>query len=192
NPLPAAGDQFGFAVATAGSRLLIGAPGDHDGAGAVFLFAFNTGELIRTFTKPTPRAGDRFGASIAVTQAGVLVGAPSDGVPAAGVGRERSAASTARRAASWPPSKAPPRATRASGSRSRHSATTSSPVLPSWRPPGAATSVPYTASPGRPSPAPSSIRHPSAAISSASRSPRWAPMSWSGSPSPARGTPAWP
>src|SRR5437870_2612251 len=86
NPLPAAGDQFGFAVATAGSRLLIGAPGDHDGAGAVFLFAFNTGELIRTFTKPTPRAGDRFGASIAVTQAGVLVGAPSDSELAAAGG----------------------------------------------------------------------------------------------------------
>src|SRR5207245_5312534 len=73
-----AGDQFGFAVATDGSRLLIGAPG----AGAVFLFSFNTGELIRTFVKPTPRAGDRFGASIAVTAAGLLVGAPSDGVVA--------------------------------------------------------------------------------------------------------------
>src|SRR5439155_932521 len=75
------GDQFGFAVATDGSRLLIGAPG----AGAVFLFSFK-GELIRSFVKPTPRAGDRFGASIAVTAAGLLVGAPSDGevAPAGG------------------------------------------------------------------------------------------------------------
>src|SRR5436309_2847921 len=82
NPLAAAGDQFGFAVATDGSRLLIGAPG----AGAVFLFSFQTGELIRKFENPTPRAGDRFGASIAVTAAGLLVGAPSDGevAPAGG------------------------------------------------------------------------------------------------------------
>src|SRR5206468_4204810 len=80
NPLATEGDEFGFAVAAAGTRLLIGAPGDHAGAGRVFLFDSATGALIRSFAKPTSRAGDRFGASIAVTEAGLLVGAPGDDV----------------------------------------------------------------------------------------------------------------
>src|SRR5207247_9870328 len=81
NPLATEGDEFGFAVAAAGTRLLIGAPGDHAGAGRVFLFDSATGALIRSFAKPTSRAGDRLGASIAVTEAGLLVGAPSHGAP---------------------------------------------------------------------------------------------------------------
>src|SRR5205814_1744364 len=52
----------------------------------VFLFSFDTGELIRTFVRPTPRAGDRFGASIAVIGASLLIGAPSDGELAPGGG----------------------------------------------------------------------------------------------------------
>src|SRR5207249_5012814 len=76
NPRATDGDQFGFAVAAAGNRLLVGAPGNHRGEGVVFLLRADTGAPIRTFAKPTPRAGDRFGASIAVTEAGLVVGAP--------------------------------------------------------------------------------------------------------------------
>lgn len=83
-------DQFGFAIATLGGDVLIGAPGDDTGApdaGAVYRFDAATGALRHVYQKPFPKAGDQFGFSIATLANGdVLIGAPFDAVdgPAAG------------------------------------------------------------------------------------------------------------
>ena len=84
-PRPAAGQQFGTAVAVVGngasSGVLVGAPTDSAAAadaGAAYLFDAATGALRQTFTKPMPATGDRFGAAVAGVGANALVGAPGD------------------------------------------------------------------------------------------------------------------
>jgi cysteine-rich repeat protein len=88
NPAPAAGDDFGFAVAAAGSNVIIGAP-RHDtpatqfeaakaDTGAAYVFDGSTGALLRTLLSPDQHAGDEFGWSVAGVGANVLVGDPND------------------------------------------------------------------------------------------------------------------
>lgn len=88
NPIPAANDNFGCAVAAMGSdRVLIGAIGDGSPhIGAAYLFSTN-GVLLTTFTNPTPAYGDHFGASlVAVGSDRVLIGASGDLPVASGDG----------------------------------------------------------------------------------------------------------
>jgi cysteine-rich repeat protein len=82
---PTAGgfDLFGYAVAAAGSDLVVGAPGDATQGtsnGAVFLFDGTTGALKRTFLEPGPLGGTTrrfFGSAVAALGTNVLVGGRS-------------------------------------------------------------------------------------------------------------------
>lgn len=90
NPMPAAADNFGRAVASVGTDLfVIGAHRDDIGtnnAGAAYLFTLD-GTLLTTFTNPTPALNDLFGR--AVTGVGtnrVLIGAHFDDTGATDAG----------------------------------------------------------------------------------------------------------
>ncbi|GEM_PF-4801772 len=97
NPVPAAGDSFGFSIAVAGNNILIGAPffdnkDDDSGnvtaldVGRAFLFDGNTGALLRTFRKAVPTTNDQFGYSVALLGNNVVIGAPRDDAGAADAG----------------------------------------------------------------------------------------------------------
>jgi cysteine-rich repeat protein len=78
DPALAAGDQFGAAIATAGSMLIVGTPGYDGGAvdaGMVYLVDSGSG-AVRSLAPPDPRAGDQFGAAVAVAAGRIVVGAP--------------------------------------------------------------------------------------------------------------------
>ena len=68
NPAPAAGDQFGSAVAGVGSnRFVVGADYDDTGAtdaGSVYLYDYG-GHLVATVTNPAPGPNSWFGCSVA-------------------------------------------------------------------------------------------------------------------------------
>lgn len=88
-PGAASFDRFGFAIATLGGDVLVGAPGDDTSApdaGAVYRFDAATGALIRTYQKPFPKAGDQFGYSVTTLGSDVLVGTPFDGSDGADAG----------------------------------------------------------------------------------------------------------
>jgi cysteine-rich repeat protein len=81
-PEPDVQDQYGFAVATAGGRLFIGAPGDDaanvDG-GAVYAYQLGptaNREPIAIFRKRLTDAG--FGTSVSANAGAIVVGAPTD------------------------------------------------------------------------------------------------------------------
>ena len=82
HPTNQIGASFGTALASTGTRVIVGAPGDPVGgqdSGAVYLFDSITGNLMQpVFNNPTPAANDRFGFSIAVVGDKVLIGAPGD------------------------------------------------------------------------------------------------------------------
>ncbi len=77
-------DLFGSSVAISGTTLVIGAPGDDEGAidsGSVFVFERDyTSDQIWVETArlsaPSPAFGDRFGASVAIEDDVIVVGAP--------------------------------------------------------------------------------------------------------------------
>jgi hypothetical protein len=73
-------DYFGYSIAVSGTLALIGAPNNSTGApqaGSAFLYATNTGALVRAFHDPNPSANDNFGASVAIlSDTAVLVGEP--------------------------------------------------------------------------------------------------------------------
>src|ERR1017187_817350 len=90
NPVPAAFDAFGYAVAAVGSdRVLVGAYGDSTGAtntGAAYLFSTGA-PFLTAFANPTPATSAYFGSAVAaVGNNRVLIGAfeESTGVPHAG------------------------------------------------------------------------------------------------------------
>jgi hypothetical protein len=89
NPVPVAGDNFGWSVAAVGNnRVLISAIDDGSvrGDGAAYLFSTN-GTLLTTFAHPTPTARDSFGSSVAaVGSSRVLIGAYGDDTGAANAG----------------------------------------------------------------------------------------------------------
>ena len=81
SPAPAAGDLFGAAVALAGRRVVIGAPGAAVGAtqaGAVYVFDRASGNLLVAIQNPTPDPGDEFGSAVTTVGENVLVGAQLD------------------------------------------------------------------------------------------------------------------
>jgi choice-of-anchor B domain-containing protein len=75
-----AGDAMGAAVAVIGNVILVGAPGRHEGTGAVFVFERDPATrrwIPRTpLSAAGPTAGDRFGAAVALSERRALVGAP--------------------------------------------------------------------------------------------------------------------
>ena len=77
---PSRGDDFGRAVAVAGTLALVGAPRDdvelHPDAGSVQLFDLVTGARLRRCTAPAPEGGAAFGAAVAFRGTGLVVGAP--------------------------------------------------------------------------------------------------------------------
>jgi cysteine-rich repeat protein len=88
NPEGSSGDQFGFAVTTIGTDLLIAAPllGSTD-TGAVFVFDKSDLRNRRVvLRKPVPSTGDFFGAAIAGEGDTVAVGAPFDNTAAKNAG----------------------------------------------------------------------------------------------------------
>ena len=81
NPMPAAGDNFGYSVAISGNTVVVGSPYDDTGAtdsGAAYVFDAATGNLLSMLLNPTPAESDNFGFSVAACASTVLVGAPYD------------------------------------------------------------------------------------------------------------------
>ena len=73
------GDQFGFAVASFGSKIVVGAPNAFSNGiqcGKVYLFDLE-GRLLQTITDPDPYTQDLFGYSLAVSQDHIMIGSPS-------------------------------------------------------------------------------------------------------------------
>lgn len=79
--IPAAGDEFGAAVALGGDHMVIGAPGENSENGGAYLFKRGSpyAVLFRLFTDKS-EAGARFGAVVAIAITGLLlaVGMPFD------------------------------------------------------------------------------------------------------------------
>ena len=77
-PQPVEEDRFGWAMAAAGTRVVVGSPGMSGGTvvGAAYLVDPATGTVERTFTAPAPMPGDLFGAALHVAGDRLLVGAP--------------------------------------------------------------------------------------------------------------------
>lgn len=75
-----AGDEFGQALAIWSSTLVVGAPGQGEDAGAVYVFARRgpgSWALESRLTLPDGAAGDRFGRDVALVGDVLLVGAPA-------------------------------------------------------------------------------------------------------------------
>jgi hypothetical protein len=79
-PVPAANDAFGAALAAVGQSLLVGAPGTLGARkpGAAYLFTPGSGNPPVMFTNPDQSTGSLFGAAVAGVNGQVLVGAPLD------------------------------------------------------------------------------------------------------------------
>ena len=78
-PTPTAGDRFGAAVAVAGTRFLVGAPGaDHSGKtnlGRVFVYDRSTASLVTTLDAPSFYASESyFGSAMAAYGSLVVIG----------------------------------------------------------------------------------------------------------------------
>lgn len=89
---------FGASVAIAGTRVVVGTPGEA-GGGAVYVFSSKTGNLLATLSPPTGlSSGAQFGEVVAINGTTVAVGAPLDavsGIPEAGAAFTFSATSGA-------------------------------------------------------------------------------------------------
>ncbi len=73
------GDEFGFAVASEGSRMVVGAP-SHDGKGAVFVYSYDGAawNLDSTIIPNQVQPGDKFGYSVSLSGGLLAVGARDD------------------------------------------------------------------------------------------------------------------
>jgi hypothetical protein len=93
NPSPAVGDNFGYAVAISGDRLVVGAPYDDTGAidaGSGYLYDVSGATPAiptATLAHPSPAATDRFGYAVAVSGTRMVVGAIRDDTGATDAGR---------------------------------------------------------------------------------------------------------
>ena len=77
NPEPDSNDDFGYALAVAGDKLVISSPqhGTFEPfTDAVHLFDIATGQLLRTFRNPTPNTWNAFARHVAVLGDNVLIG----------------------------------------------------------------------------------------------------------------------
>jgi cysteine-rich repeat protein len=88
SPTPTAGGQFGAAVAGIGLvDVLVGAPGENAGAGALYRAQFppvmTTSPSVGTISNHPPVPGESFGAAVATAGRLALVGAPAFGVQSA-------------------------------------------------------------------------------------------------------------
>src|SRR5262245_20656238 len=87
NPAPSASDEFGYSVAVAGDKIVVGAPyEDADGTdvGIAYVFSASTGNLLATLHNPTPTPGsanpETFGCAVAISGNTAYVGAYLDSV----------------------------------------------------------------------------------------------------------------
>lgn len=90
NPTPGFGDDFGFTVAIDGNLVAVGARGETtviSRAGAVHIFAADTGQFVRTITNPHAANGDQFGSAVALKGDTLVVGTPTDEQGASDSGR---------------------------------------------------------------------------------------------------------
>ena len=71
----AAGDFFGHSVAIDGDTVVVGARGDNNVTGAVYVFRASDGEQLAKLTATDGAAGDHFGHSVAIDGDTVVVGA---------------------------------------------------------------------------------------------------------------------
>ena len=84
NPTPDASDQFGYAVAISGNRVVVGALGDRTGAfeaGSAYVYDLaggNPATPVLVLNNPTPALSDYFGISVAIAGTTVVVGASGD------------------------------------------------------------------------------------------------------------------
>ena len=79
DPDDADGDQFGYAVTSLESKIVVGAPNAFSNGiqcGKVYLFDLQ-GRLLQTITDPDPHKQDLFGYSLAASQDRIIVGSPS-------------------------------------------------------------------------------------------------------------------
>ncbi len=92
NPGPAAGDDFGDAIAISGTRVVVGARLDDTGAtnaGSAYVYDLSSGTPtvpIFTLNNPSPAANDYFGWSVAISGTRVIVSALLDDTGASGSG----------------------------------------------------------------------------------------------------------
>lgn len=80
-----AGDDFGAGLAATGSYAIVGAPGEHSGKGAVYIFDLETGQQQRRIVAPDRTNLDHFGADIDAFGTTVAIGAYSYRGPADGI-----------------------------------------------------------------------------------------------------------
>jgi hypothetical protein len=83
-----AGDHFGYSVAVDGDTMVVGAPGEGDGAGAAYIFVRDgSGNWSQQahLKASNPDANDNFGWSVAISGNTIVVGAPAEDGNATGV-----------------------------------------------------------------------------------------------------------
>lgn len=78
---PAAGDQFGYALAADGKHLVVGAAHKDMEMGAAYVFPVSSGVQRFKLTAANPNAGDLFGYGFAIYGQHLLVGAPGADLP---------------------------------------------------------------------------------------------------------------
>jgi hypothetical protein len=85
-------DDFGYSVAIAGTRVVVGAHSDDTGppvGGKVYIFDLQSATPLRpvvTLINPTPAVGDAFGNPVAIFNTVVVAGATGDDTAASGAG----------------------------------------------------------------------------------------------------------
>lgn len=84
NPGPGRGDNFGYAVAISGTRVVVGAINDNAGAsqsGSAYVYELASATPLvpsLTLTNPSPETYDYFGSALAISGTRVVVGVPYD------------------------------------------------------------------------------------------------------------------
>jgi sulfur relay (sulfurtransferase) DsrC/TusE family protein len=86
NPSPASGDEFGYAVAISGARVVVGSVLDDTGqvdAGSAYVYDLSSATPavpVATLNNPSPAANDLFGRAVSISGTRVLVGAFRDDI----------------------------------------------------------------------------------------------------------------
>jgi len=69
------GSSFGWRVAITDDKVFVGAPGDNDSAGSVFIYSAATGEFIEKVLAPDGEEDDNFGTCLGTSDSHYVVGA---------------------------------------------------------------------------------------------------------------------